>query len=272
MFFSTLNKNMKFKEFYKFKKNKSDIISESQNFDFERHKSMIMSFIQKIKSNKTLTEYDNPFYKLIVGDVGGSVGAHRNTGFTQEQSDQWKNYFSSNVFDTDGVWSQRNLNKNSPRKSGDRTYNYYISIAKDKNNIIKFWSKLGQLDAAISKLSNDTRVPISYKTHRLLDAFLAHNDSLKVYYYDAQLKPQIESIVKDWLNSNGIIQGDRTHYHGVDKPDASGKKLSFGQILSNQVAQQLINAIKQNPNVEDEKWFEWVKKYTPEIIRKIQVQ
>jgi len=96
---------MNFKEFYKFKKDKSDIISESQNFDFERHKSMILSFIQKIKSNKTLTEYDNPFYKLIVGDVGGSVGAHRNTGFTQEQSNQWKNYFSSNVFDTDGVWS-----------------------------------------------------------------------------------------------------------------------------------------------------------------------
>lgn len=253
-------------------KNKSGIISESQTFDFERHKPMILKFIQKIRNNQQITQYDNPFYKLIVGDVGGSVGAHSNAGFTKEQSDQWKNYFSSNVFDTDGVWSQRNINKNLPRKSGDRTYNYYVSITKDKNNIFKFWNKLTQLDAELSKLSNDAQIPISYKTHRLLDAFLSHNDSLKIYYYDPQLKPKIENIVKQWLNINGISQGNRTHYHGVDKPDASGKKISFGQLIADELAKKLQNSIIQNPTFSDEQWFEWVKKYTPSIIQKIQVQ
>ena len=253
-------------------KNKLGILSESQNFDFEKHKFLILRFIQKVKNDEKLAEHDNPFYKLIAGDVGGSVGSYKNLGFSQEESKQWKNYFSLNVFDTNGVWSQRNINGNLPRKSGDRTYNYYISITKNKNNILKFWNKLGQLDVELQKLSNNTKIPISYKTHSILDAFLAHNDSLKIYYYAAHLKPQIENIVKEWLNTNGISQGDRTHYHGVDKPDITGKKRSFGEILSNVVADQLIDAIKQNPNVEDEKWFEWIKKYTPSIIRKIQIQ
>jgi hypothetical protein len=38
------------------------------------------------------------------------------------------------------------------------------------------------------------------------------------------------------------------------------------------VADQLKDAIKRNPDVEDEKWFEWIKKYTFDIIRKVQIQ
>jgi len=251
---------------------KEEKINEEQKFDFERQKPLILKFIQKIKKGEKVTDFDNPFYKIVVGDVGGSLGSHANIGFTKEQNNQWKQYFSSNVFDTDGVWSQRNLNRNFPSKSGDRTYNYYITIEKDKNNILKFWSKLSDLDNKLKELSNKTQSPISYKTHRLLDAFIAHNDSLKVYYYDSNLKQDIENVVKQWLSNNGIKQGSRTHYHGVDKPDSSGEKKSFGQLLSYEIAKQLEDNIKKNPNYTDEQWYDWIKKYTPDIIKRIQIK
>lgn len=249
-------------------KNFKQFVNENQQFDFDSNKNEILKFINKIINNEKVGEYDSPFYKIIVGNP--KVGDSLRMGFNNNEINKWKDYFSTKWFDTDGVWSQRNFNKNIDRKTGkNRTLNYYITIDKTKDNIILFWNKLGDLDNKLSKLSNDKKTPISYKTHRLLDAFVSHNDSLKIYYYDKTLKQDIEKIVNEWINENKIKTSIRTHTNGVDIKDGGG---SFGQILSNHIDKSLIDIIKKNGNkYTDEQYFEWIKKYLPNLIKQVKV-
>lgn len=190
--------------------------------------------------------------------------------FTVDDKNKWKDYFSTKWFDTDGVWSQRNLNQSIQRKTGKyRTLNYYITIDKNKDNIKLFWNKLSDLDNRLLNLSNAKQTPISYKTHRLLDAFVTHNDSLKIYYYDETLKQDIEKIMNEWVNINKIITRNRTHIHGVDVKDGGG---SFGQILSKHIDKSLVDLIGEYGNkYTDEQYFEWIKKYLPNLINQVKV-
>lgn len=181
----------------------NNFINEEQVFNFDSKKNEIIKFIDKIKRGEKISEFDSPFYKIIAGDP--KVGSANKIGFDDSIKNQWKEYFTNKSFVTDGVWSQRNFNQSLPRQTGNqRTLNYYITIAKDKQNILKFWNSLGDLDKQLGALSNNKQSPISYKTHRLLDAFVDHNDSLKIYYYDSNLKTEIENIVKQWISNNGI--------------------------------------------------------------------
>jgi hypothetical protein len=243
-----------------------EFLNESQTFDFDNSKNMILKYIQKVRKNEKLTDADNPFYNIIVGNVSFT------NLFDDDTKNKWKDYFSNKMFDTDGVWSQRNFNQGLERKSGkDRTFNYYITVDKDKNNILLFWNKLGELDKKLQEFSNSKKTPISYKTHRLLDAFVTHNDSLKVYYYDDTLKGDIENIVKEWLKSGNIKFTERTHGHGVDIKGEGGG--SFGQVLANVVGEQLKNLIQQHKDkYTDEQYFEWIKKYMPDIIKKVKTK
>lgn len=128
----------------------NSFINESQTFNFDKYKREIFRFIDKIKSDEKLSEFDNPFYNIIAGDVKFT------NLFNDNIKNKWKEYFTSSNFVTDGVWSQRNFNKNIYRKTGEnRTLNYYITIDKDENNILKFWNSLGTLDKMLSDLSNN---------------------------------------------------------------------------------------------------------------------
>lgn len=236
-------------------------INESQTFNFDKYKKEIFKFIDKIKSGENLTEFDNPFYSIIAGDVKFT------NLFDNNIKNKWKEYFTSKSFITDGVWSQRNFNKNIQRKTGEnRTLNYYITIDKDENNILKFWNSLGLLDKMLSDLSNSKQEPISYKTHRLLDAFITHNDSLKIYYYNPNLKTDIENIVNSWLNKSNVKKSDRTHTFGVDVKGSG----SYGQILSNTIGKQFIDLVKKyGDKYSNEQYYEWIKKYMPTLIQNI---
>lgn len=247
----------------------SNILLEEQKFDFDSNKKEILKFINKIMNGEKVNSFDSPFYNVIVGTP--KVGDSSKYGLDDNFKKTWKDYLSTQYFDTDGVWSQRNFNKNIPRKTGNnRTLNYYITIKKDRENIIKFLNNLSKLDKELSNLSETNKEPISYKTHRLLDAFVSHNDSLKVYYYNESLKSDIVSIVDKWLNDNNIIKSDRTHEHGVDLKDGGG---SFGQILANKIDDSLINTINTYKNkYTDQQYYEWIKKYLPEIIKKVKVK
>jgi hypothetical protein len=249
-------------------KNFKQFVNENQQFDFDPSKKEILKFINKIINKEKVGEFDSPFYKIVVGTP--KVGDSEKIGFTVDDKNKWKEYFSTKWFDTDGVWSQRNFNQSIQRKTGkNRTLNYYITIDKNKDNIKLFWNKLSDLDNRLSNLSNAKKTPISYKTHRLLDAFVTHNDSLKIYYYDETLKQDIEKIMNEWVNINKIITGNRTHIHGVDVKDGGG---SFGQILSKHIDKSLVDLIEKNGNkYTDEQYFEWIKKYLPNLIKQVKV-
>jgi hypothetical protein len=245
------------------------ILKEEQKFDFDSNKSQIIGYINKILKGEKLNSVDNPFYNIIVGNP--KVGAAEKIGFTRDIKAKWKDYFSDKMFNTDGVWSQRDFGSAFKKETGDgKTYNYYITIKKDPGNIMLYWKSLGDLDKKLKNFSDTEQTPIKYKTHRLLDAFVDHNDSLKVYYYNPNYKKNIEDIVKEWVSSNGINQSNRTHNHGVDIKGENGG--SYGQILANKVGEIIKQTIDKYKNkYTAEQYYEWIKKHMADIIKNIKI-
>ena len=239
-------------------------IFETQKLDFNRFKTDILKYIQSVLDGKGDEKYGGAgvFYDIIINKP--TVGSSEKVGLKRIVQ-PWKEYFSNSAFITDGVWSQRDFNRNL--KKDNRNYNFYITIEKSPENIIKFINQLGKLDIMLDELSNKKQTRISYKTHRLLDSFVDHNDSLKIYYNDQQYKKDIAETVKNWAKDNNIELSDRTHEHGVDDNG------SFGQILADHIVKSLQKAIKTNGDkYSPEQYYEWIKKYTPTLINQIKVK
>jgi hypothetical protein len=240
---------------------------ENQRFDLGGNKKQIIRTIEKIRNGGKLDFLDhNIFYAIVTNTGVGAAGISKKMGYRDDASATWKKYFgNSKIFNTDGVWSQRNFNSDKKVKTDGKTYNYYITIDRtDKNNVVLFVNKLMELDSMLRQFSDKRGVAISYKTHAIFDIFLSHNDSLKVYYYDSSLKGDIESIVKKWVNDNNIKLSDRSHTHGVDK---DGK--SYGQIVTDTVLDVLVDIIKRHPNHSNEEYYQWLVKHFVEIIKNI---
>jgi len=246
-----------------------NLLTEEQKFDFDGNKDGIIKYIKAVKNNQTPFPI---FYTLIKGE--SKVGAAKKSGFDDTANDKWKSIFKSNIFYSDGTWSQIDFNSKLVRKTGkDRTLNYYITLAKDKNNIYKFVKSIPDLNQKLKKLSDEKQSPISWKTHTILDTFIGHNDSLKIFYYDADLKEDIEKIAKEWLQQNELKNSDRTHSHGADVRVGNEDKQSWGQILSNILDKQFTELIKKyQDKYTDEQYFEWIKKNMSEIIKKINIK
>jgi hypothetical protein len=233
-----------------------------------------MGIVSELKKGEPVTLLrKNQIYSLITNSTA-KVGDAKKLGFPDESSEKWKSFFKSNYWITNGVWSQKDLNPQFKRKLGpDKTLNYYITIVKEKNNINKFVESLHDLTKRLYDLSNQSKSPISYKTHTILDVFVTHNDSLKVYYYDSDLKDDIERVVNEWIKSNGLKVSDRTHYHGADVRKGGGDKESWGQILTTMVLEELGKVINQHGNKHtDEQYYEWFKGWMPKLIKKIKIE
>lgn len=244
-----------------------DLLIESQTFDIGRHKNQIIRTIDRIRSGGKLYSVDhNIFYAIVTNTGVGAAGISKKMGYRDDASATWKKYFgNSKIFNTDGVWSQRNFNSDKKVKTDGKTYNYYITIDRtDKSNVVLFVNKLMELDNMLRQFSDKRGVAISYKTHANFDVFLSHNDSLKVYYYDSSLKGDVESIVKKWVNDNNIKLSERSHTHGVDK---DGK--SYGQIVTDTVLNTLVDTIKSHPNHSNEEYYQWLVKHFIDIIKSI---
>jgi len=242
-------------------------LNEDQVFDWNEYRSEIMKYITAKLSNKP--SLANPFYDLITNRP--KTGSAQAIGLDNQFAQSWKGYFSQTPFDTDGVWSQININKQFPRKSGQNvTYNFYITVSKNRDNIAKFINSIPKLYPILKQLSDQKQTPISFKTHRLLDAFVSHNDSLKIFYYDQDLKQDIEAAVKQWLQQTGIKTGARTHMHGIDKKGTDGG--SYGQILANVVQKKFDELIATHGSkFTPEQYFEWIHQYLPQIIQSVQI-
>lgn len=240
-------------------------ILEAQVFNWDRFKPDIINYVnKKLKGEQGV----DPFYEIIVNKP--QIGAGQKLGFTDALAKSWKDYFSGKSFATNGIWSQININPNLPRKNAERTYNYYITVSKNQKNIGAFIRGIPKLFEVMKKLSDEKQSPIAFKTHRLLDAFVDHNDSLKIYYYDPSLKDDIHAAVETWLNLAGVTIAPRTHTHGVDIKGANGG--SFGELLAKQVAKQVDGVIaKYGSKYTAEQYYEWIKKNMDGIIKSVQV-
>ena len=246
------------------------MIVENQRFDIGGNKNRIISMIEKIRNGEELNFLDyNRIYMILTNTPGGEAGISKKMGYRDDAPATWKKYFSSNIFYTDGVWSQRSFNSNKKVKVDGKSYNYYITIDRtDKSNVVLFVNKLVQLDSMLRQFSDKRGVAITYKTHAIFDMFLSHNDSLKVYYYDSSFKNDIESIVKKWVNDNNIKLSDRSHTHGVDIVGRG----SYGEIVADTVLNTLVDTIKNNPNHSNEEYYQWLVKHFVDIIKSIKVK
>jgi predicted nucleotidyltransferase len=245
-----------------------DILTEEQRFDFDKHRDTILRFVQNTLDGKPNNRQFNPFYELIVG--GGQVGAATKLGIDPKMAAAWKQYFQSKPFlgGAGEPWSQVNIGDQYAKATGDdRTLNFYVTVSKDKENIIKFFRNYHSLASYLQPISQQNQTPIKFKTHSILDSFIGHNDSFKVYYYDPKLRDQIVAAVKKWLSDSSISTAARSHEHGVDVKSNGG---SFGQLLSNHVYDEFTKLIKTNgAKVTPEQYFDWLKKNLPVLIAQV---
>ncbi len=244
-------------------------LNEAQKFDFTSNKQSIMTFIDNVLKNKLNNRQFNPFYALIVGDP--KIGGASKLGLTPEFAAVWKKYFQNPAFigGAPEPWSQYDVGDKFPKATGDdRTLNFYITVDKEKNNVAKFINNINKLPSYLKPISDQYKTPIKFKTHSLLDSFIGHNDSLKVYYYDPKAKDSVVNATKQWLSDSSIATGSRSHEHGVDVKSGGG---SFGQILSNHVYDSFTELIKNNGNkFTSEQYFTWLEQHLPALIKQVQ--
>lgn len=243
-------------------------INEAQTFDFEGNKQTILKFIDNVLNNRPNNRQYNPFYTLIVGDP--KIGGASKLGLPDQFAASWKKYFQNPAFvgGAPEPWSQVNIGDKFTKATGDdRTLNFYITVDKEKDNIINFLKNLHKLANYLKPISDQYQTPIKFKTHSLLDSFIGHNDSLKVYYYEPKVKDLVVDATKKWLSDSGISTGSRSHEHGVDVKSGGG---SFGQILSNHVYDTFTKLIQTNgTKYTPEQYFEWLKQHLPSLIQQV---
>lgn len=262
------------------------IISEQQVLDFEAPE--VLKVIQKnidfykknpnIKLDKsqmsnpqslTVDELQLQIYDILRNNFKKEINSHKLLGFNDDDFKKWRDYFYNKPFNTNGVWSQYDINPQNKNKVDDKTYNYYVTLVKTKENIWNFYKKIYVLASDLSKLSKDNNnSAISFKTTLRLDSAVTENDNLKVYFYDKSLENDVEKVVKDWASKNNIKLSNRSHTKGVD---IKGK--SFGLILSKELAKALENSIKSNTDKYTAKQYaKWLEAYMPKIIKNIKIQ
>ena len=249
---------------------------EAQTLNFRASKPQILRWIAEVKAGSkdhaNLIRY-SPFYEIVKNTKANKVGAALDAGIPEQFSQKWKAALSATPWDTDGVWSQQNFNASLKRKTDGKTFNFYITVSRTPEDVQKFFNALPKLAHQLSELSDKKNAAISFKTHRLLDVFMTHNDSLKVYFYDIALKSAIEAEVRKWAAANKIELNKRSHEHGVDISGSSGAQRapgtgSHGQRIADKLADALINSIKQHgEKFTNEQYYEWIAKYALVLIK-----
>lgn len=262
------------------------LLKENQVLDFNRPE--LQKVIQKYinlyskSSNPIITQsqFDNEerltsddlriiLYDILRNNYQSKVNNHKLFGFTDEEFNAWRNYFKSKPFITDGVWSQYDINSQNKTKVDGRTYNYYVTLEKSKENLLNFFRSIYKLASKLLEVSKKyNNSAISFKTTLRLDAAVTENDNLKIYFYDKSLENDIEKAFKEWTSENNVKISTRTHTKGVD---VAGK--SFGVLLSKLMSDQLINAIiKDTTKYTPKQYADWLEKYTPIIINSILIK
>jgi hypothetical protein len=246
----------------------SAVVSEQQLFDFNTHRHLITRWIeQTLAGERTSKEY-NPFYHLIVGRP--TVGDAEKIGLDSSFAAEWKSHLNQApwIGERGEPWRQINLGDEYPKATGeDRTLNFYVTVSKETQNVKNFLKNIFGLSKYLEPISQRHQTPIKFKTHSLLDSFVGHNDSLKIYYYDPKIKNEVVTAVKKWISDNKIDTNLRTHEHGVDIKSGGG---SFGQILSNHIYDTLVKLIKTHGTAYSvDKYYQWLQQHLPTLISQV---
>jgi hypothetical protein len=244
------------------------VANSAQTLNFAHYKpDIIKKFTQALDSGQP-ANLEDTIYNLLRNTNATTVGTVDQLGYTQAQKAAYKAALYKWP-KNNGPWAQKDFGP--PRSvgqgssAGGHTQNYYATIVKDRANLDKYMNAFPDLDRRIQQLAQQTGQPISYKTNSTLTALASDNDNFKVYYYDPKLKPQIEAMVTQWLQANGIQTGTRTHTHGVDVGGTS-----FGQRISKHVSDSLDNLIKQNgTKYTPEQYYQWLGKYFQTLINQV---
>ena len=250
------------------------ILEESQTLDFASEKLRIIKCIkQKIDKENiySVSCLQNIFYGILRNHPARKVGAAKKMGFTDEEISAWKTYFTdTRYFGTDRIWGQVEYGNQFKRKIGqDRTLNYYGTILKNKDNILKFWKAFPDFAKRLSEFSLTNQTEIGAKTHALLDAMCIDNDSFKIYFYDPALKGDVEQLAGEWASTNNVKMSKRTHTFGIDaRYSGSEDKESFGQLLAKHLQKTLDDLIEKNGNkYTPDQYYQWIAQNAEKIIK-----
>lgn len=253
-------------------------LAEQQTLNFKHFKPQIEKWIESVK-NKSTTDrgliQQAPFYDIITNSIS-KVGDAAALGISPDFQKIWKDTLSKAPWDTDGVWSQMNFNSTKKKKVDSKTHNFYISVGRSsENDVERFFKALPDLAKQLSSLADSEGIAISFKTHRLLDAFVNHNDSLKVYFYDEAAKEKIAQEVRAWAKAAKITLGARSHEHGTDIESAEGlnRKIdtgSHGQRIADKLSLSLLELIRKNGDAyTTEQYYQWIAKYAVSLIKSV---
>ena len=250
------------------------ILEESQTLDFASQKLRIIRYIkQKINKENIDNIYylQNIFYDILRNEPARKAGAAKKIGFTDEEISAWKTYFTdTRYFVTDGLWAQVEYGNHLDRKIGqDRTLNYYGTILKNKDNILKFWKAFPDFAKRLREFSLTNQTEIGAKTHTLLDVICTDNDSFKIYFYDPAFKGDVGQLAEEWASTNNVEMSKRTHTFGIDARDSgSEEKKSFGKLLAKHLQKTLDDLIEKNGNkYTPDQYYQWIAQNAEKIIK-----
>lgn len=241
-----------------------------QTFNFAADKPAIVNRIaQAIKTGQPI-DIKDPVYSVLRNRNAAGAKMVDQLGYTAAEKATYKSALD-NWPSNNSAWAQKNFGpaKTATGQAGDRTYNHYSTITKDRANLDQFIKSFPDLDQRIQQLAQQTGQRISYKTNANLTALAADNDNLKFFYYDSRLKPQIEATVLQWLQANRISTGTRSHTHGVDLKGQG----SYGQIIVKHVNDALNNTVSQHGNkYTPEQYYQWLGTNFKTLIAQVTVK
>lgn len=256
------------------------IILENQELDFKNNEglvSFIKKFLKELDNNPNAkpekgpdgwdTEISSAIYNTLRNDDKKSPGnASKLMAFSNDEISSYKKYFNSPPFNSDGIWSQYDINNQNRVKKDGKTYNVYFTLDKNKDNILNFFKKYYLLAKDLTEFSkNNNNIAISFKTTPTLDVVVTENDNLKVYYYDKSYGDSIEKVVRNWASSNNITFSKRAYTKGIDKDGSS-----FGMLISNKLSEILVDTIKKYKNkYTPQQYADWLDKHAPKLLSNI---
>ena len=241
-----------------------------QTFNLAAERSVIVNRVAQALKTGQPVDLKDPVYNILRNSNAAGARMADQLGYTAAEKAAYKSALDRWPHNN-GAWAQKDFGpaRTSASQQGDRTYNHYSTITKDRANLDRFMKSFADLDQRIQQLSQKTGQRISYKTNANISGLSADNDNLKFFYYDSRIKPQVEATVQSWLQAHGISTGARTHTHGVDIKGQG----SYGEIITKHVNDTLNNTIKQHgTKYTPEQYYNWLGTNLKTLIAQVTVK
>lgn len=158
-------------------------------------------------------------------------------------------------------WLEAKFNRTN--NSTQKTYNYYITFTQTEDNLKKWFNSVSKLISKFFEWCKENKdFECGFKFGSDSHYYLTEKDHLKIYYYDQKNKEKIVKLIQEWSSENDIKMDPRPYSHGIDAKDATGKKTSFGDLVSVQIANELEKLMKQHRDKFTAKqYFDWLIKF-----------